>query len=53
MKKMRQQGRKRAPGGRRIWVIEVTGRVNLKLSKRDRDQLWAEAVAMLAKDMRP
>lgn len=37
---------------RRVWVVECTERVSLKLLERDRDQLWAEAVAMLTKEMR-
>jgi len=37
-------------GGRRFWVIECDGQI--EFSSLDRDQLWAEAVAMFAKDMR-
>ena len=43
---------KKGSGSRRIWVIECTERVSLKLLERDREQLWAEAVAMLTKEMR-
>ena len=45
-------GLKKGSGSRRIWVAECTERVSLKLLERDRDQLWAEAVAMLTKEMR-
>ncbi len=33
-------------GGRRFWPIHCNGNIDLKAIKRDKDQLWAEAVSL-------
>jgi predicted P-loop ATPase len=33
-------------GGRRFWPIHCTGKIDLKAIERDKDQFWAEAVAL-------